>query len=148
MKKCYLGVRVELPSRILIPNLIRKYNRNHASTKLFNLNENGRITTGKDGVILLARGATNEQNKSSGFSNFSAMIELELAQEVKRIAEIINVLGNDRLIREKANVFVANKSLLNSLTELKELTNIFNSLNKMMPGFFGCAWYYAPEIIC
>ena len=78
--------------------------------------------------------------------NFSVMIKIK-KDEMIRLAQIINVLGNDKLIRERVSVFVNDNSMLNAIVELSELKNAFFDIDKMLPSFIKNAWYYAPEIV-
>jgi len=68
-------------------------------------------------------------------------------EEVERIIKIINVLGNDRLIREKVDLFSDGKSMLNNIKELKLLSQAFDNLDELLPGFIKTDWFYAPEAI-
>ena len=142
----YIGFRVEVANRFLtVKNLVKKYNSKHNKTQVFDLHKDGKITVEKDGHLLIARGAKNDKNPS-GLVNFSVMTETGTQKkDIERIVEIVNVLGNDRLIRERVNTFMQNKSLLNAIPELKELQDAFIELETLMPGFIKAAWYYAPE---
>lgn len=147
-KPLYLGVRVEIANRFLPrKNLIKQYNKTHTSTQLFDLYQDGKITVEKNCSMLIARGAKNDKGKSSGLVNFSVMAEINKMEEARRVIQIVNVLGNDRLIREKVSVFVSGRSILNALPELAELKLAFKDLDSIMPGFIKSGWYYAPEAI-
>lgn len=143
-KSLYLGVRVEIANRFVkVNNLITQYNKAHKTTKLFDLHREGKITVEKNDSMLVARGAVND--KGSGLVNFSVMAEAKKIEDLKRIVQIINVLGNDRLIREKVSVFVNGRSLLNAIPELVELKDAFLAIDSLIPGFINAGWYYAPE---
>lgn len=143
-KSLYLGVRVEVANRfVTVNNLLTQYNKTHKTTKLFDLHREGKITVEKTDSMLVARGTAND--KGSGLVNFSVMAETKKIEDLKRIVQIINVLGNDRLIREKVSVFVNGRSLLNAIPELAELKEAFIAIDSLIPGFINAGWYYAPE---
>lgn len=144
-KPLYLGVRVELANRFLIvDDLESEFNSAHDTTKIFDIYQEGKITVEKKDSMLIARGAKNEKN-STGLVNFSVMVEVVNGEEIKRVVQIINVLGNDRLIREKVSTFVNGKSSLNAIPEMNELKKAFINLDSILPGFLKAGWYYAPE---
>ena len=144
-KQLYLGVRVEVANRYMIKGLQKKYNDAHDETKIFDLHSNGKITVEKKESMLIARGANNDKQYGTKMVNFSVMTEINKDEEVRRIVQIVNVLGNDRLIREKISVFVSGGSILNAIPELDQLKDAFISLESIMPGFIKTGWYYAPE---
>jgi uncharacterized protein YydD (DUF2326 family) len=79
-------------------------------------------------------------------TNFSVMAKAgNKKSDIERVVQIINVLGNDRLIRERVLTFVDGNSMLNHIPELEHLKVAFEDLEKLMPGFIKTAWYYAPE---
>jgi len=80
-------------------------------------------------------------------TNFALVIPSESETIAERIAQIINVLGNNRLIRERVKTFVDGQSNLNNLPELQDLNNAFTRLENYIHGFITAGWYYAPEII-
>lgn len=143
-KPLYLGVRVEVANRFVVATLEKDYNKAHNKTKIFDLCEEGKITAEKKDSMLIAHG-TSDKNITTGLVNFSVMTELNTDKEIKRIVQIINVLGNDRLIREKVSLFVNGKSILNAIPELKGIRDAFISIESIMPGFVKSGWYYAPE---
>lgn len=146
-KPLYLGVRVEIANRFAIKDLTKKYNDAHDDTQIFDLHTDGKITVERKDSMLIARGAKNDKPNNNGLVNFSLMAEVNKDEELRRIVQIVNVLGNDRLIREKVSVFVNGKSLLNAIPEIDRLRDAFVSLESSMPGFIKAGWYYAPEAI-
>lgn len=144
-KPLYLGVRVEIAGRIVVKDLPDKYNNAHDDTKILDFHKDGKITVEKKDSMLIARGAKNDKPNSNNLVNFSLMSEINKEAEIRRIVQIVNVLGNDRLIREKISVFVGGKSLLNAIPELDQLKDAFVALDSIMPGFVKSGWYYAPE---
>jgi len=147
MSNSYIGVRVEVVSRIVKTDLCRvveQYNDNNES-QLFDLYTNGKITVERKDSMLIARGEEDKRKKNNGGTvNFAVMVPIE-HKEVNRIVQIINVLGNGRLIRERVNTFVNGNSTLNKLPELDGLITALNTVETYIPGFVRGGWYYAPE---
>lgn len=143
----YLGVRVEIANRFFNAKEIKQYNRRNKNTKVLDIHDSGKITVEKTDSMLIARGEKNDKH-DTGMVNFSVMGKMSSDEkEVMRVVQIINVLGNDRLIRERVNTFVEGRSVLSAIPELHALNQAFSNLEKMMPGFTKAGWYYAPEAI-
>jgi hypothetical protein len=141
----FLGFRIEIIGKMFPSlNLEKKYNSTHKETFIYDVHKNSKILVSKINSIILARGDT--RNKNSGLTNFGVMVRID-REEAERIAKIINVLGNDRLIKEKVSFFVSQKSTLNTLKELAPLRDAFIDIEKMVPGFTKYGWYFAPEMI-
>lgn len=145
MVVAYIGFRVEISKKALvIKDLDKKYNSSHL-TKIFDLHYDGRITIEKRKDILLVKGVKLDKS-ANGMSNFAVMTKVKSKSEAERLAKIMNVLGNDRLIRERVGLFVNQKSVLNSIPELDPLRDAFLDLESLLPGFSKLAWYYCPEL--
>lgn len=142
----YIGVRVELASRVARLDKLKSYNRKFKTTRVFDVTDNGRITVEKSSQMIIAKGKKDEKGPN-GLVNFSVMTTQDTDEpaEIERVVKIVNVLGNDRLIRERVHTFVTGRSLLNSIPELKPLVEAFRNLEDLMPGFIEAGWYYAPE---
>jgi hypothetical protein len=149
MSDSYIGLRVEIVNRIVKKDLCKivdKYNDQNES-KIFDLYVNGKITIERTNSMIIARGENDKRKKKgSGIINFSAMVPIE-SSEVDRIVQIINVLGNGRLIRERVVTFVSGNSTLNKLPELNGLVGALSEIETHIPGFVNGGWYYAPEAI-
>lgn len=145
-KSLYLGLRVEIANRFLTQDIKKKYNAKHKDTKIFDLCREGRITVEKVDSMVIARGEKSPKGPT-GLVNFAVMSKINDQTEIERVVKIVNVLGNDRLIRERVNVFVDGKSLLNAIPELDQLRTALLSIETIMPGFVKAGWYYAPEAI-
>lgn len=147
MSNSYIGVRAEVVSRIVKTDLckiVEQYNDKY-EYKLLDFYTNGKITIERRDSMLIARGEEDKRKKhNAGTVNFSVMIPIDV-KEVDRIVQIINVLGNGRLIRERVNTFVNGNSTLNKLPELVGLIKAFNIVDSYIPGFVKGGWYYAPE---
>lgn len=146
----YLGMRIEVAARLyIVANLPTKYNNKNSSTRIFDVHNNGKISVEKSSGMLIARGVRQSKDRpKTNFVNFSIGVNLgDNIKDAKRIVKIVNVLGNDRLIKEKIDTFTSRQSALNSIPELDPLIAAFKQLDEYMPGFLKSAWYYAPEII-
>ena len=149
MKCYYVGFRIEIANRFIGKNFTRRFNGNSTNnkTKILELNREGKIVIEKIDKMLIAHGQKSERGMESGLANFSLLIKMNSEEAAQRIIKIINVLGNDRLIRERVNVFTGGHSMLNALPELEPLKQAFIKLEKIAPGFTKAGWYYAPEAI-
>jgi uncharacterized FAD-dependent dehydrogenase len=145
-KTLYVGFRVEIYNRFMTnKNWIKQYNSTHKKTQIFDLHKEGVISIEKNRNMLIARGNELEKGKSN-MANFSLMVKVGTKKEkVERVVQIINVLGNDRLIKERIATFVRGESMLNHLPELSELRKALQELDKIIPGLVKSGWYYAPE---
>lgn len=146
MTNAYIGLRVEVVSRVVkidLAKMVEQYNSSNES-RIFDFYTNGKITVERDGNMLIARGEKNITNQKGGMINFSVMVPLE-QKEVNRIVQIVNVLGNGRLIKERINTFIEGNSTLNHLPELDGLIVAIKEINSYIPGLVRGGWYYAPE---
>jgi len=148
----YIGVRVEISNRSIrgvgdMDNVQKEYNKN-SQVKIFDIQREGRITVNKHDNMITAKGTTDDVN-DRGLINFAFMSKLSGKSsskiELERVVKIINVLGNDRVIRERVDTFTTEASMLNHIPELQSLKQAFLNLNNFIPGFTKIAWYYAPE---
>jgi len=140
----YIGVRVEVASRLATVEKLKAYNKKNRKTRVFDITDNGRVTVEKSSQMIIAKGK-KEEGRINGLINFSVMSKQSDCSDLERVVKIINVLGNDRLIRERVLTFVTGNSLLNSIPELNGLVEAFNNLEALIPGFIEAGWYYAPE---
>jgi len=145
-KTLYLGVRVEVASRFFSAEKVKQYNKKHRKTRVLDVHKGGRITVEKTDKMLIARGAKDERG-DTGLVNFSVMAKVKDLEQITRVVKIVNVLGNDKLIRERVKTFVDGRSILSAIPELYKITPVFESLDIMMPGLVMASWYYAPEAI-
>lgn len=145
-KEFYIGFRVEIANKYMVHNLARRINSiNNPKTILSDLHKNGKITIEKKKDMLIAHGSKAEKDKG-GLANFSLLTYVgKNENDANRIIKIINVLGNDRLIREKISVFVNGMSVLNNIPELIPIRTMMIKIESIAPGFVYNGWYYAPE---
>lgn len=141
MAKSYLGVRVEVVTKVILDTKALKDSCSIA--KIENIMEDARITVEKKDGMLIARGK-EDPKMQNGMVNFSLMVPVT-NQEAKRVVMITNVLGNDRLIKEKVSTLCSGESVLNDIPEFQPIKQAFYEINNLNPGFINNAWYYAPE---
>jgi hypothetical protein len=149
MKSFYVGFRIEVANRFIGRNFTRRFNGSGTNnkTKILELNREGKIVIEKADRMLIAHGQKVEKGMETGLSNFSLLVKQENEDQACRVIKIINVLGNDRLIRERVNVFVNGRSMLNAIPELEPLKAAFIKIERIAPGFIKSGWYYAPEAV-
>jgi len=145
-KKYYIGIRIELPKRLLIKNLARIYNKCYnEESKIFEVcYDNSKVIANriKDDMILTKSVLDVKSNNAS----FSILLNLNSDfKNAERIVKIINVLGDNKIIKEKVKNFIDKKSVLNLIPELEKIYEIFQNINKLMPRFIDCAWMNAPD---
>lgn len=147
MTKVYVGFRIEVSNNLVcIKNLIKKYNSSHNNTKIFDICSDSKITVEKKGNMVIARGI--KADFETGISTFSAVTEIgDDISDGERLVKIMNILGNDRLIKEKTTTFIDNGSNLNNIPELTPLKDAFIDLDSIIPGFLKSSWYYAPDMV-
>lgn len=150
MANTYIGVRVELASRIVRnpSSIVEQYNQ-VGESRIFDLHTEGKITVERANDLLIARGEDDKRRnkpKSGGMVNFALMVPVK-EKEVVRVVQIINVLGNGRLIRERIKTFTDGNSTLNQLPEMSGLVTAIQDLDSRIPGLIMGGWYYAPEAI-
>ena len=142
----YIGFRVEIASRIIKDDpedIVAQYNST-GDSRVFDLHTNGRITADKSDTMIIARGANDPRiRKGGGMINFAIMIPMQ--DGIERVVQIVNILGNGRLIRERVKTFTDGRSTLNQIPELEELVPAFLDLDTYAPGLINGGWYYAPE---
>ena len=147
MTNSYVGFRAEIVSRIVKTDLcktVEQFNDQYEA-KMFDVYLNGKITIERKDSMLIARGEDDNRKKQNGGTvNFSLMVPVD-SKDVERIVQIVNVLGNGRLIRERINTFTQGKSTLNQIPELEGLITAIDTIDAIMPGFIRGGWYYAPE---
>ncbi|MFA5023346.1 MAG: hypothetical protein WC523_00115 [Patescibacteria group bacterium] len=142
----YLGFRIEISNNILTRNWTRKFSSKHCLAHIDDMHKEGKITIERLGNMLIAHG--QKADYKTGLSNFSLTYETSSDnEELFRIVQIMNVLGNDRLIKEKVNSFINGKSLLCALPQLDPIKTAIVKIDQIIPGFIRCGWYYAPEAL-
>jgi hypothetical protein len=147
-KEFYIGFRIEIANKYIVRNFTRKFNTaKNPKTKILDLFKDGKIIIEKKKDMLIAHGAKAEKDRE-GLTNFALLTSIGKDKDnMNRLIKIINVLGNDRLIREKISVFVQGKSILNGLPELNPIRTAMIRIESIAPGFMHNGWYYAPEFI-
>lgn len=83
-------------------------------------------------------------NKYDDITLFSILAPIKKKYELKRLVKIINVLGNDRVIKERISTFTRKQSMLNNLPELECLLDAMLRLDNFIPGIVNLGYYYSP----
>ena len=151
MSEMYIGFRVEIASRNAPHNLekvIITYNATN-SCSIRDLKTNGKIAINNLPGMIMACGDIEKRKltKSYAMVNFALVTPISNREELERTIQIINVLGDGRLIRERVKTFVDGKSILNKIPQLKILESALLKMEQYMPGLIAGGWYYAPEAI-
>lgn len=142
----YIGFRIEIASRILShPDKIKEYN-DQSKNKIVGIDDGGKISVKRGKEMLTVHG---QGIKKAGVTvsdvNFAVLTPIKKSN-VSRVVQIINILGNGKIIRERIKTFADGQSALNNLPELEPLLKVFKDLNEICPGLIKSGWYYAPEI--
>lgn len=146
MPNSFIGFRVEVATKIIkspLPLLVKKFNR-QGETKIFDLCPKGKVVISRVNRVMTAGGEAIK--KSSANSNFALVTPLETSESLQ-VANIINVLGNGRVIRERLIDFIHGDSMLNDLAPLTPLKEGLVALEALCPGLIRSGFYYAPELI-
>ena len=137
-----IGIRIEIPNKFLNgKDLFSIYKKNN-KILLVDLCKGGKVIPKYFNGLVLAK------NEGSGgnVSNFSILVNFgEDLEKVKRITKIINILGDDKLFKEKLKMFISGKSVLNAIPELIILKQSLIILDQIIPRFSEVAWYSAPD---
>ena len=147
MSRAYIGFRVEVTCRVIknAEEIIDTYNKS-GKCKIFDMHHNGKICIEKTKDMITAKGEDCKKlAKTSGIVNFGIMAPIE-KKKISRVVQIINVLGNGKLIKERVKTFADGESTLNQLPELSALNYALGKLEDYAPGLILNGWYYAPEM--
>lgn len=147
MQDFLFTIKIEVPHEILIKRNLKDikilFNSDVQRAKMLHLKYNGKIIAERFGNLIMANGIDIKTN--TGWANFSASLRKKITyKELERLISIVNVLGNDKIIKEKISTFLANKSQLCLLPELIDYYDSFTYLNKLLPGFASNSFYYMP----
>lgn len=132
-----VGVRVEIPTFRLNENI-----KNISSVEDIRINS----FVGEWEELNLISAFGYELNKKSGKTNFRVAFQSKEIFNVIRNIQIINVLANDRLKKERINDFMEGKSILKYIGDFNKLYKTFEEINKNLPFFTNYAIMYVPEI--
>jgi hypothetical protein len=137
-----VGVRIEIPNKFLGNIDIMSVYKKNKSICIHDYCHGGNIVPRHVKDLLLAK-----NDGADGLSsNFSILINFgNDLMKVERVAKIMNILGDDRLFKEKVKTFVIGKSVLNAIPELAGLKQAFLMLETLIPKFTEVAWLSAPD---
>lgn len=141
----YIGIMVEIPVKFQRGklNFIKLYDNKEIIIRDYY--RNGKVFMERRSGMLLVK-STKIPKAKTGLTYFSIMMEVEELSEAKRLIGIINTLGNEKIIKEKISMFVNNKSLISSLSELSPIKNAIIDLNtnKQVENLIEHGNYYIP----
>jgi len=145
----YVGFRIETHHKILkvlTNKLIAKYNRGHKNFQIKDVCFNGKVIQKKNDGIILSGKQFDEENKTT-LSSFLLIVKKKYEkEEVMRIVKIINIMGNDRIIKEYTKEFLYGESILKYFPDIQKYKDAFLSCEEIIPGLLSRSWLYAPEI--
>lgn len=146
-----IGFRIELPSKYYNSILLAesKFNKISKNVKITDVCNNGYTFCEKlDDMVIVCKKTHNELGYSpSGFVCFSLLAETkDNKKNIERVIKIINVLGNDKIIKEKTTSFMSNASLLCHIPEIVSLKDSILEINKLIPNFIKISYYYSPDV--
>lgn len=145
----YVGFRVETHHKILkILNnkAVTKYNRGHKNFQIKDICFNGKVVLKKVDSIIVANKHYDEENKTT-LSNFLLIVKQKYTkEEALRLVKIINIMGNDRIVKEYSKEFIYGDSILKYFPDIQKYKDAFLSCEQIVPGLIARSWYYAPEI--
>jgi hypothetical protein len=141
----FVGVRVELPTKLITnKDLGKLYKKAYKQKLTFDVTCDQKIAPEYVDDLILAKPSNEKQANLSSFPLFAIFTDLEAAL---RVIRILNVLGDDKLIRESVRSFMDDKSNLSNLKELSSLKTVFGNMNAIVPHFTELAWFSAPDAI-
>ena len=137
-----VGLRLEVPNKFLVGVDLAKIYKKSDNIRLVGFCRGGKVVAKKVKELILAK----SDGEGGSVSSFSILINFRNdLDRVKRVISIINVLGDNKLFKEKVRTFVDGRSILNSIPELAELKRAFGILGAAMPKLIDLAWYSAPD---
>jgi len=139
----YIGVRVESSNVTIGDTALLESTCSRASVSGIHIE--GRVVMEKPSGMIVARGKIDGKSAGDNLVNFALMAPAGSKANALRFVKIINVLGNDKLIKERVSTFMNEESVLNEIPELSFLMNAFAEIDDKFPGFVSSSWYYAPE---
>jgi uncharacterized FAD-dependent dehydrogenase len=143
--KAKIGVRAEIPAN-KINNLENIFKANYKVYHCDDMRINSFVGEWEESNLLSAFGY-NSPKEISKRTNFMINIEpSESYEEILKYIQIINILTNEKIKKERIEDFVNGKSILNNLKIFDNLKIIFSQIEKILPMFISYAIMYVPEI--
>jgi hypothetical protein len=137
-----VGLRIEIPNKLLVGKDLVKFYKKQPGVCLMDLCKGGKVIARRVGDLILAK----NDGEGGSVSSFSLMINMnEDLEGVKRLARILNILGDDKLFKERVNTFVTGKSVLSALPEFVVLKQALISLDQLIPRFTDLTWFSGPD---
>ncbi len=143
-----IGVRVEVPTfrvnEMLADRGDIKMEDGYVSAD--DARTNSFVGEWEESNILSAFGH-NMPEKKSAKTNFMVGVEVnKTLDNVIREVQIVNILANDRIRRERVIDYMQGRSILKHMKEFDQLRQAFISLEKTIPSFVSYATMYIPEV--
>jgi hypothetical protein len=142
-----IGFRVEIIKNMTkrdFKKIMKSYNNGPQIAKILDFKMNSYVAPDKVKDMIIVKSCENKRCEG-GVVNFSIMLPVKRKSNVERLVRIINILGNNRLIKEKISLFVKKRSMLNDLPELNDLINGLARIEEFFPNILKVGYYYAPE---
>jgi len=145
--KAKLGVRVEVPSKLVKPFLkIAGDLRLESDNVLFDdMRINSLIGDREDGGLMTVF-AYSAPGKPSERTTFMASVPIQDFTDAARLIRIVNTLSNDKVKRERGIDFVKGHSVLEHIDQFHPICDALLKLDKMLPSLIGCATIHIPEM--
>jgi uncharacterized FAD-dependent dehydrogenase len=74
------------------------------------------------------------------------MVSAEKSQEAIKDVQIVNVLTNDKIKKERVEDYMEGKSVLEHINAFKDLKEAFEAIEDIVPSFISYATMYVPEV--
>jgi uncharacterized FAD-dependent dehydrogenase len=143
-----IGVRVEVPTFRINEMLADRgdVKMQDGYTSADDARINSFVGEWEESNILSAFGH-NLPEKRSGRTNFMVGVEPDkkLADVIREV-QIVNVLANDRIKRERIEDYMQGRSVLKHIHVFDLLHQAFSDLEKCLPSFISYATMYIPEV--
>jgi uncharacterized FAD-dependent dehydrogenase len=139
-----IGVRVEVPT-FRIRNVLEE--REYIKDGYFeDTRINSFVGEWEESNMLSAFGYNLPKKKSSR-TNFMVGIEPdETIYNIIREIQIVNVLANDKIKRERIIDYMKGRSILKYIKTFDQLYQVFNNIENYIPSFINYATMYIPEV--
>ena len=143
-----LGVRVEVPARMLKPMLSERgsIRIEHAGVLSDDVCPNGFVGEWEDFKLISAFGHRAAGKRSDRTSFMLSVSASEGMDESLRVARILNVLSNDKLRRERAFDLVHGRSVLQHFDQFDSIVEGLMDWGRLIPRFVESATIHVPEL--
>ncbi len=147
------GIRFEISGQYM-----KEWNRSHCSFEnddlyISPLGWNGEVLPSDHQDLVTSSFSSNEERRRSEKVSFDLLgkIKVEEGQGVyqtARMANLVYLLFNDRVSKEKVKVFLSKTSQLNLIPEYNWLKGALETMNEIIPTLIQRGYYWVPAISC